>query len=208
MADRPSYRHRAVRAHHSLPSSGQTFVPPSGLTLSHLLLLSTSGTLTELLEACVGEPITIARLSEQRITLSRPDMELDVPSGAEVLDRRVLLCRTSDRRPLVYAASTISCDRLPAALLTELLTTTVPLGRLLVSQGVPTLRRPVGIWTETAGELVDCFGLRSRQEPLLCRAFTLTIAAGASPAMRITEKLPSLDGYVGSAARARAPRGG
>lgn len=117
------------------------------------ILLTTEGTVTVLLETCMLEPIDICKLSQELRRLSRPLPRLNLPRGAETLDRRVLLVGRESRTPYIFAASHIALDRLGEKVRDALLNTEEGLGMILREHEVETTWKILGYRLKRAGTI-------------------------------------------------------
>ena len=86
-------------------------------------MLTTDGTVTELLSLYSGEPIVACKLGDVFEEVSHGGKQV------RVLHRTVLLC-TAAGAPCLYAHSHFMFDRFPAAIQRDLLETTTPIGLL------------------------------------------------------------------------------
>ena len=77
------------------------------------VLLTADGTVTQLIEAYLSQPIEIVVLGQQIRQLEHDDPWLVAASGTEVCERQVLLCGR-DRVAYLHAVSSIVMDRVPA----------------------------------------------------------------------------------------------
>lgn len=68
--------------------------------LSHFqkILLIADGTLTNLLEVFLNEPIGVVKLSEEIVSITADILPLEIKAGTEVLERKILLCGKTSQR--------------------------------------------------------------------------------------------------------------
>jgi chorismate-pyruvate lyase len=123
------------------------------LTPLQRILLITDGTLTEILEAYLLEPIELVKLSERVLTSRDVNAPIALESDERVLERKINLRGARSGVLHVYAESFILVDRLAPSFQTELLETNVPLGRLWRSHRLETFKQLVGMERRPAGEL-------------------------------------------------------
>ena len=90
------------------------------------ILLTTDGTVTQLLEIHTGEKIRVVKL-EHAVVEGGPHW-LQVPPSEPVLSRRILL--RGQTRAWLYADSWLVLSRLPAGMQETLLHTDTPIGQL------------------------------------------------------------------------------
>jgi chorismate-pyruvate lyase len=145
------------------------------------------GTVTEVVEHVLGEPLHAVRLSQRTRTCTRPLEDLDLHVGQSLLERRVVLHGTFTSRPVFCAESLIALDRLEPTIRDGLLTTDQPIGRLIRSHRLETFRELLTYERLRVPEVA-----RELQLPayawLLAR--TYRVSAAGAPLMLITEWFP------------------
>ncbi|GAC1457612.1 MAG: hypothetical protein NVS2B14_02440 [Chamaesiphon sp.] len=67
----------------------QNHIDPSTLSPFQRILLTTDGTLTEILEAYLFEHIQIVKLSENLVSITRDILPLDVNAGIEAIEHKL-----------------------------------------------------------------------------------------------------------------------
>jgi len=97
------------------------------------------GTVTEFLEKLAGEPV-VARVLSQRKTAASDGNALGLTVNDDVLCRTALLVGRRTESIFVYAESVIAVERLPTSVLTRLQSTTHPIGRVLIDEGITVQR--------------------------------------------------------------------
>jgi len=152
------------------------------------MLLGADGTVTHILAAYADEPIDVVKLHQDHDVASRRDAALELPAGAEVLRRLVLLRARNTRRTLLFAEAVVAVDRVGPAFVEGLLGTDRPIGLLLAENRTETFREILVTDCEPAGALCSHFGIDATAE-LLTR--TYRIVARQQPILLITEKFPS-----------------
>ncbi|MBM4221865.1 MAG: DUF98 domain-containing protein [Gammaproteobacteria bacterium] len=143
------------------------------------------GTVTTFLEAWALEPVLVTRLWQRPHTLAVPDRWLELPAGATLTERAVLLSGARSRGFFAFAESRINAGRLPAAMRGALEAGVGGLGQILLASGLESRRE--GLWCGRER-------MRSLPEPVaaltdgdfLTRSYRVT-AAGL-PLMQITER--------------------
>jgi chorismate-pyruvate lyase len=165
----------------------RSYIEPSMLSRFQRILLTTDGTLTEILAAYLCEQIILVKLSEQMHKLNRDLSPLAINAGIDVIDRRILLQGKISRRNFIYAESFLVPDRLEEKFKQELLVSQTPLGRLWVEHKLETFKEIIDTAKEPAGALSSHFGI-SPEEALLSR--TYRVFSNREPIMMITEKFP------------------
>jgi chorismate-pyruvate lyase len=165
--------------------AGIESVAATGLTPLQRALLVIDGTVTTFLEAWVLEPVLVTRLWQRPQTLAVPDRWLELPAGAMLTERAVLLSGARSGGFFAFAESRISTGRLSAGMRAALEGGTAGLGQILLASGLESRRE--GLW---------CGRERMRALPELVAALTdgdfLTrsyrVTVGGLPLMQITER--------------------
>jgi chorismate-pyruvate lyase len=148
------------------------------------VLLITDGTLTEILEAYLLEPIELVKLSEKLLKSSEVSARLDIEEGERVMERKINLRGAKSGVLHVYAESLILVDRLAPSFQAELLETDIPLGRLWRSYRLETYKQLVSVACQPARELGAHLGC-AENAPVLGRVYDV-FSAGRL-VMRIAE---------------------
>lgn len=169
---------------HSLTRS---YIDPSTLSPFQRILLTTDGTVTEILEAYLFEPIQIVKLSEDTVSTTVDIPALDLPQGREIIKRKILLQGRISRKNFVYAESLIVPDRLEENFKYELLNTQVPMGRVWREKRMETFKEIIDSALESAEHLSEYFQLE-QDAKMLSR--TYQVFSASRPIMIITEKFP------------------
>jgi chorismate-pyruvate lyase len=162
-------------------------IEPANLSTFQRILLTTDGTVTDILEAYAFEQIRIIKLSEQMFFLDRDITSMDLKQGTEVISRKVLLQGKISRKTFVYAESILVPDRLDEQFRKALLETKTPIGKVWFEQRVETFKEILETSRESAEGLSSYFGI-DPTDKLLSR--TYQVISGRKPAMMITEKFP------------------
>ncbi|MFZ0256872.1 MAG: chorismate pyruvate-lyase family protein [Gammaproteobacteria bacterium] len=164
----------------------------SGINLQKLssyqrILLTTDGTLTDILEAYVWEPIEIVKLMQENLTVPKAIPHLDIATHTEVLHREVLLRGTRSAKNYLHATSLLVLDRLDPDLREDLITTQEPLGKLMIQARLETFREIVRCSLQKAVDMGKFFGEPPDSE-LISR--TYRIFTRSRPFILITESFP------------------
>ncbi len=165
----------------------RSHVDPGRLSIFQRILLTTNGTLTEILEAYLFEQIQMVKLSESLIAAPKDIKALDLIQGNQVIDRRILLRGKISRKNFVYAESLLVPDRLDPQFKQELLTSKTPLGRLWLEYKLETFKEIIDSAKEPARGLGVHFQI-APEDQLLSR--TYRVFSKGIPIMTITEKFP------------------
>jgi chorismate-pyruvate lyase len=166
----------------------RSHIDPSKLSTFQRIILTTNGTLTEILEAYLFEKIGIVKLSEGLVSITQDIPLLQVKRGSEVIERKILLQGKISRKNFIYAESILVTDRLEAKFKNELLHSNIPLGRLWLEYKLETFKEIVDTAAETAAELAAYFPIQP-EDKILSRTYRLF--SQRQPIMSITEKFPA-----------------
>lgn len=167
-----------------LGSKGQDFFD---LPLSARLLLITDGTVTELLEALVGEPLKIGWRNQVRTGLkNHPDAQ-EMHNISECLERAIALQGESTSVRWLYAESVIYHQLLPPEAQEMLVEDKIPIGTVLREQTSDNHRKIVDCGHETNRRAADILGLESDYN-FLYRNYDVHV--GPNRIMNITEWFP------------------
>ena len=162
-------------------------IEPSRLSAFQRILLTTDGTLTEILEAYLFEPIQVVKLFEKIIATKQDISPLDLKAGSEVIERKVLLQGKISRKNFIYAESRLAADRLELKFRDELLKSQIPMGRLWLEHKIETFKEIIDSSQELAEDLSNYFKIQ-REDRMLSR--TYRVFSNHQPIMMITEKFP------------------
>ena len=173
-----------IDLHNSLTRS---HIDPSALSPFQRILLTTDGTLTDILEAYLFEPIQIVKLSERLVQGVDNIIPLDLNAGSDVIERKILLRGKISSKNFIYAESIIVTERLSEEFKNSLMNSQIPLGRLWVSHKLETFKEIVDSGKEVANDLAYYFGVE-KTDKLLSRTYRLF--NNRKPIMIITEKFP------------------
>lgn len=146
------------------------------------ILLTTDGTVTQLLEIHTRQRIRVQKIS-QVIVAGGPQW-LEAGPGEPVLSRRILL--RGDSHPLLFAHSWLVLSRLPPGLQDSLVSTDTPIGQLWRAARLETYREIVEFRRERDAAVAALFG---NDEVLLSRSYR--VCSGGSAMGLVTEKFPA-----------------
>ncbi len=170
--------------HQSLTRS---HIDPSKLSTFQRILLTTDGTLTEILEAYLLEKIQVVKLSEGLVSITRDLPQLELKRGSEVIERKILLQGKISRKNFIYAESILIPDRLDDNFKNELLKSKTPLGRLWLEHKIETFKEIVDSSKELAANLSAYFPINN-EDSMLSRSYR--VFSKRQAIMMITEKFP------------------
>jgi chorismate-pyruvate lyase len=189
------------KANNNLPSSSigmlridlqdslrQTALDPRQMSSFQRILLTTDGTVTEILEAYLWEAIQIVKLYQDTLQTETAIPYLEVAADTPVLVRKVLLRGKLSHKNYIYAESITLPERLDPKLKEGLLTTGKPIGRLMLETRTETFREILSCKQEDMGDIAQYYDLPVDAK-LISR--TYRIFAGGHPIMLITEKFPA-----------------
>ncbi|MBW4553455.1 MAG: DUF98 domain-containing protein [Aphanocapsa sp. GSE-SYN-MK-11-07L] len=151
------------------------------------ILLTTDGSITNLLEAYQFEEIRTVKLFEELVPLAHDILAMDVKAGTEAIIRKVLLQGKTSGKNFIYASSITIYERLDESFRTALLETKMPIGKLWFEKRVETLKEVVDYSKEPADDLAEYFDIPPDGN-LLSR--TYHVINNRKPVMMITEKFP------------------
>ena len=114
------------------------------------LLMTTDGTLTEMLEALSLETMYLVKLGQEIGYTSECVDALDLAPGESLLDRRILLQGEQTKKTYLYARTQLAMDRLEEPVREGLLRTNVPLGLLLKQNRMETFKELLQLRREPA----------------------------------------------------------
>ena len=153
------------------------------LSMPQKVLLTTDGTVTQLLEIYTGEKIRVEKL-EHAVVNGGP-APLGVSATEPVLIRRILL--RGAERPYMYAHSWLVPSRMPRGMQETILETDTPIGQLWKTARLETFREIIDFHREHDPEVAALLKVDSL---LLSR--TYLIHTGGSPMGLIVEKFPAI----------------
>jgi chorismate-pyruvate lyase len=162
-------------------------VAAADLRADQRALLVIDGTVTTFLEAWTLEPVAVVRLAQEQLQLTAAEPWLELPVGAPVIRRRVILQGRHSGRFLAWADSVIGIERLPGAMGTALVDDDGGLGRILLDSRVETRRECLWYGRDRPTEVPPQVA-RLWSGDFLVRSYRV-IGAGR-PIMLITERFP------------------
>lgn len=174
---RPDLKKSLIRGH----------INPARLSVFQRIILTTDGTLTEILEAYLSEKIKLVKLSETLAPAAEDNPLLDIEGGQEVIERKILLQGKISLNNWVYAESILVPDRLEEKLKHGLLVSQEPMGRLWLEHRLETFKEIVDSAWEPAADLARHFKIE-KSDKLLSRSYR--VFSGRKPIILITEKFP------------------
>ncbi|MEH2193076.1 MAG: chorismate pyruvate-lyase family protein [Nostoc sp.] len=162
-------------------------IEPLNLSPFQRILLTSDGTLTEILEAYLLEKIQLVKISENLVKVAKPIPALDLDIDTQVIERKILLQGKISLNNYIYAESIIVPERLDSRLKSRLIESQEPMGRLWLEHKLETFKEIIDSARETAEELSDFFNI-AKEEKMLCR--TYRVFSNKKPIIMITEKFP------------------
>lgn len=156
-------------------------------SLFQKVLLTTDGTVGEILQVFAGEPIKVCKLSHEVGASAETAPFLNVAEHDQVLRRSVLLTGSRSGTPFIYAESSLRVDVLDPTLLDALCATDNSIGQLLRNRRQETFREILASGWDEAGECALHFAIEP-WDLLLWRTYRILVAS--EPMMLITEKFP------------------
>ncbi|MEB3342362.1 chorismate pyruvate-lyase family protein [Okeania sp.] len=165
----------------------RSHIEPSSLSTFQRILLTTDGTVTEILEAYSLENINVVKLSEELVSTITEIPVLNLSKGTKVIERKIFLQGKISRKNYLYAESIIVPERLDEKFQDALLKSETPIGKLWLQYRVETFKEIVDTGKESIGKLADYF-LVEKEDKMLFR--TYRVFNNRQPVMMITEKFP------------------
>ena len=165
----------------------QSSIDPRNLSSFQRVLLTTDGTVTEILEAFLWEAMIVVKISQDQIVLEKEVPYLEIKPATEVILRKILLRGKCSHKNYIHAESIIIPDRLGKELKEGLEKTKKPLGQLMLETRLETFREILSCRMENAGELAKYFNIQST-DPMIARTYRVFV--NRKPAILITEKFP------------------
>ncbi len=162
-------------------------IVPSELSTFQRIILTTDGTLTEILEAYLAEKILLIKLSEQVRPLTEACTPLDLSAGHEIIERKIMLQGRISHQNWIYAESLLVPERLEQRFRDRLLVSQEPIGRLWLEHRLETFKEMVHMCRQPAEHLAQLFKLQP-DDLLLSR--TYRVISKQQPIILITEKFP------------------
>ncbi len=162
-------------------------IDPSRLSTFQRIILTTDGTLTEILEAYLAEKIRLIKVSEQTLALPQANDALALAAGQEVIERKIFLQGRISHKNWVYAESLLVPERLEQRFRDRLLISQEPMGRLWLEHRLETFKEIVHTCREPAGELAQSFHIAPEA---LFLSRTYRVFSNRQPIIVISEKFP------------------
>lgn len=169
------------------PRSAATELDPRLLSPFQRVLLATDGTLTEILEAYLGESMRVVILHQRQVETETRIADLALPRGKEVVQRQILLRGKWSHKNYLYADSILVPERLSEKLRYGVLFTQKPLGQLMIEAALETRRELLASSIHPAEALGRHFAATPATRMI---SRTYRIFAQRRAIMLITEKFP------------------
>ena len=165
----------------------QSNLDPRKLSSFQRILLTTDGTVTEILEAQLWEAIKIIKVEQEILKTESSNAYLEIDKGADVILRKVLLRGKTSHKNYIYAESITVIDRLSDELKDGLANSKKGLGQLMLESRLETFREILKCRRIQAEDLAEYFGVK-HDSHLITR--TYRVFANRKPLMLITETFP------------------
>ena len=165
----------------------RSHIEPASLSTFQRVLLTTDGTVTEMLEAYLLENMKVVKLGEGLVSTVQDIPLLDLQRGTPIIERKILLQGKISHKNFLYAESIIVPERLDEKFQDGLLKSKTPIGKLWLQYKVETFKEIVDSGKEPSGKLADYF-LIEKEDKILFR--TYLVFTNRKPVMMITEKFP------------------
>ena len=157
------------------------------LSIIPRILFATDGSITHILEAYAREPIDLVRLASSMDADPDERRDLGIDDDERVLRRRSLLQGRNSGRTFVHADSVVAVDRLPRAVVDDLLETGTSLLKLLSRHRVGSFRETIAEWEDADERIAGYFGDDPAESQV---ARTYQIVVGGRPVAWVTETFP------------------
>jgi chorismate-pyruvate lyase len=158
------------------------------LGLLQRILVTTDGTLTEMLAAMFLEPIELVKIAVTIAPTPEPFAALALDGGSTLMRRQIILRGSISGTPYAYAEVAIAPDRLDPRLRDDLLEGRVTLGHLWISHRLEIFKERLRVRQRLAGALARHLDV-GETDTLIERAYrTFT---GGQPVFLVTEYFPS-----------------
>jgi len=158
------------------------------LDLLHRVLVTTDGTVTDMLAAAFLEPIDLVKLGVTVSPSTEPVPALELPAGAMLMRRSVNLRGSSSGTPYAHAEVLIAADRLAPDFRRDLVEGRFALGQLWLSHRLETWKERPRVRQRPAGPVAIHLGVTDDQ-PIIERVYrTFT---GGQPVFLVTEYFPA-----------------
>jgi len=159
------------------------------LSSVHKILLSTDGSVTQMLESVTGSPVTITTRVQEIIKADAVTAErLNIAQGESVNHRIVELKETGTGNVLIYAISDTPLARLPPSFREDLMKADIPIGKIIRHHRIEARREILNARVDFAGDEASRTFSICRNEPLLCRQYR--IIHNNEPLIFIEEQFP------------------
>ena len=163
------------------PAPDRIVVDDDSLSEFQKILLTTDGTVTQLLEIHTREPMRVQKL--EHVVIAGGPAWLEVSSTEPVLSRRILLRGAT--HAWMYAHSWLVLSRLPPGMQEAMTCSETPIGQLWRAARLETYREIVDFRRERDPAAAALFGT---EVPLLSRSYV--IRTGGAVMGLIEEKFP------------------
>ena len=157
-----------------------------GLSEIQRIFLTTDGTLTDILEVYLLEPIQIYKILETPISVAGENL-LEIDEDTDAMERQVLLQGQQSSKSWLYAESIIVSERIQRQFDRGLKQSNKPIGKLWTEYKVETFKETLYCFQEPAGNIASHFNI-APTDSLICR--TYRVFTQSQPVMLITEKFP------------------
>ncbi len=168
----------------SFVSEGAAVIVDQPLSTFQKILLTTDGTVTDLIALYTGEPIKVKKIG-QKMFLSDNRQNFFCPPETPLLERNVLLCGAS--KNYLYAESVFVIGLLSRSIQYKLLETDCPIGLMWKEEKLDMYRDILGHKTEICDTVAAYFDVPP-QTPIISR--TYSIYHRGKILGTITEKFP------------------
>ncbi len=153
------------------------------------IILTTNGTLTNVIEAIFLERMKLVKLAEKTFMNLETGGPLHLHGGETLIERVILLKGEESQHNYLYAESHIVVDRLDQETKDDLLLRHIPIGQIWIDRQIELNKKFIHYSVEPAGEYAKHFGVE-KNDVLFTR--TYVVYTHRKPVFIITERYPDL----------------
>ncbi|PCK07134.1 MAG: hypothetical protein COA42_15845 [Alteromonadaceae bacterium] len=151
--------------------SGQ-LITQDNLSLFQKVLLSTDGTVTDLLALYTGEAINVQKLDQHMIAAKSAPIALECEPESDVLRRRVIL--RGQQKSYLYAESYFVFKRLSQPTQEALMATDEPIGLMWRKERTEMYRQVIACKAQFCADAAAALGV-DKSVPILTRAYSIFV---------------------------------
>jgi beta-ribofuranosylaminobenzene 5'-phosphate synthase len=128
--------------------------------------------MTNLLELLTGGKVELQTIKQQVVSSPKgPANMLNIDEGESVNERDIIMVRSSDGHPLLYAKSYTPISRLEPGFKTDLMKADIPIGKIMEKYQIEARRELIGIGLLDANASLE--KLLHRPGPFIWRSYNI-----------------------------------